>query len=373
MVLIVVLTVNSTLPLMSGTKSTASPSAVVVSSTSGLQLSVSVNSTTVPFEGSVLVSADVRNTLPSANNVTASSDWPLLGLNAASPNEICPHRDDVGIVIFPGSLTAQNVSGLTGEPLYHEVGASCPPSPANFPQYSYLFGPSSDNATVAYGCDPGAPSNDNNTTCGCSLSRQCPDLSTRSAETNVTFAVRGFWGAPDLRIFAPGEYTLAAGDEWGAIAITHFVVSDPGCNVIQGSLAYPIYEGRQLGTPNTPGAWAFTAQLSSAVATQGQNATLSASLVNMALGSQTVGLVNPLLSGLRVLRSDGSLAWEYTPPSMTAQQSIDSGGQTMGAVTIPTSQLQAGRTYTVVASPGLYDQDRPLGLNLTVSVPLLVC
>jgi hypothetical protein len=359
-------------PFLSGPSAPSTGASIAVYSTAGLQLVLTVNTTRVPFGGAVQISVDERNLLSRANNVSAADYWPVPGLDLAGPNDGCPMRDDVGIVVFQGPVTSKNVSTVNGEQL-SPPGAICIPEET---AYSYLFQPLSDNATGAYGCKSGAPNSSGPPVqCKCTPG-PCPPLETGHAETQTSFAVSGYYLVrPDFHSFPPGEYTVVAGDEWGALAMTHFMVSDPGCKTLQASLPFPAVQSRLHGALNTPGAWAFTANLSSSVALQGQTITINGSLVNVALGNQTVRLVNPLLAGLQVLQSNGSVAWEYSPPSIVVRQSVAPDENIWDAVNIPTSQLKAGQTYTIIASPGIYDPNmRPLWSDLTITVGgLFVC
>ncbi len=141
------------------------------------------------------------------NNVTAADDWPAVGLDlAAGPRSICPERDDMGIIIYEGPLDFGNVSSVTGEQIAPEGGASCPFVPGII--YSYQFQASSDNATEAYGCKPGASNSSGpGTSCSC-VPRSCSPLGVKPALTQKTLVVRGYYvNFTTLHAFAPGEYS----------------------------------------------------------------------------------------------------------------------------------------------------------------------
>jgi len=45
-------------------------------------------------------------------------------------------------------------------------------------------------------------------------------------QTTYTFTGNGYWtDSSEFKTFEPGVYTVAAADEWGALAIVHFTVT----------------------------------------------------------------------------------------------------------------------------------------------------
>lgn len=338
---------------VSEVSSSSAHTSVAASSATGLQLALTLNSTTVPFGETIQIGLDERNALPIPNNVTAATDWPNIeGLLMVGPKSACPIRDSVGYAILPGFYTAENASGVTNEPL-EQFFASCPFFESGT---SYLFQPMSDNATFTIGPN------------------------TVRAETNGDFDIRGYYLTSDGGIgtdfhpFPPGTYTVVAGDEWGEMVIQHFTVSDPGCQVLDKAATYPQVQSRTFGTLNEPGAWIFTAFLDNTVAFPGGDIAVNGSLRNAGNGNQTVDITFPLLYDLQVLRPNGSLAWTSQSTAVTGSHTYQSDTTLFENVDVPSSALQAGQSYSLVVSPGLSDKNHdPLQADLTVSVELFAC
>ena len=114
-----------------------------------------------------------------------------------------------GIAVFQGNYTTSNFSTGTPLTLYDpHVARLCP---TIYGITSYSFESSSDMAAVIEGSNPS------------------PTNSTQQMKYDLT--INGYW--PDdnfssnsqLTGFAPGLYTVVAGDEWGAVVVVHFTVS----------------------------------------------------------------------------------------------------------------------------------------------------
>lgn len=162
-----------------------------------LQLSVNASSTGGP-QGNVTVSilVDEYNTLATANNVTKASGWALQGLSLGScGTTIYPF----GVALFAGVYTAGNVSQALPLQVFPPV-----PCPMLIRLITgYLFQPTSYMAVVL-------PSGANATA--------TPMYANVTATTEYT---AGLATSSPLR---PGTYTVAAGDEWGSVVVTHFTV-----------------------------------------------------------------------------------------------------------------------------------------------------
>jgi hypothetical protein len=174
-------------------------------SVNGLMLSLSLNATTFQPGQEISVVIDEQNTLPTGNNVSASNNWPLNGLSLDSP---CGPLDyPFGIAVFQGYYTSLNVSSATPLQIYNPgIVTSCGFPPA---VSSYSFAPLSDTANVFIIGDPN------------------PSLTDFKVSSEIT--VTGYWTwthgqEPTLGNFTPGVYTVVGGDEWGTLAVLHFVV-----------------------------------------------------------------------------------------------------------------------------------------------------
>ncbi|MGD0511393.1 MAG: hypothetical protein ABSA33_06160 [Candidatus Micrarchaeaceae archaeon] len=161
-------------------------------STLGLQLTLSLNSTKIQSGEKVNFTSTLRNTLSTVNNVSGADNWKLPESELLDGFS-CPSSFD--IQLFQGHYTISNIS-MAGAPLQTDTpafpGPECP-----LMQFAYYLFPPLGNiawppnqyyppGTVISPCVPGPPTP-----------------------------------------FPPGEYTLAADDEWGQIAIVHFTVASP--------------------------------------------------------------------------------------------------------------------------------------------------
>jgi hypothetical protein len=176
-------------------------------SANGLSLSLSLDSKTYLPGGEISIVIDVKNTLLIENDVSVSDNWSYNNLGLGSC-DIGPggFGYPYGIAVFQGDYTSSNLSNATPLSLYdYSVIIPCL---GPMPSAAYDFKPSSDIATV---------------------------LSSASSFPNSTYAVNfeltesGYWTGVSPGVtkhdFAPGVYTVVAGDEWGALVVLHFTVS----------------------------------------------------------------------------------------------------------------------------------------------------
>ena len=195
---------SSVAPPASENSSAASQSPALQSSinsisTDGLQLSLSLSSTTLQPGKELDIDIDEQNTLPAENKVLVSQNWPMMGLNLGP---CATYNYPFGIAIFQGSYSAADLLNPKPLSLYDPgKGYHCP---AIFNVTEYKFQPLSDVAAII---------NNSN--------------AIESIQMKFELPVEGHWtGNPyALSDFAPGIYTVAAGDEWGALAVLHFTVS----------------------------------------------------------------------------------------------------------------------------------------------------
>ena len=177
--------------------------AASTNSVGGLSLSLSLDETTYQPGQNVTITLDEINTLSKTNNVNSADNWPFTGLSDGPCGTL---NYSFGVAIYQGYHTTGDLSSLTPLNLYDPAARY--PCPMMLSQIStYQFQPSGDTAAVFQ------------------LGGASPVLTEK-----MTSAIQpaGYWtGSPTavLTDFTPGIYTVAAGDEWGAIVILHFTVA----------------------------------------------------------------------------------------------------------------------------------------------------
>jgi len=194
-------------------------------STLGLELLLSVNSTTIPSEDAINISTQVLNTRPTANNLTASDDWAIQDLSSGpcdlgnSTNKLF---SPVGLGVFRGTYALNNISSA-GRPLFVWAAVSCPADfifigNQSYPLRSitsYSLLPKSDNGTyTGYYAVPGTPEN---------LAKRV--FPTGMGASGAIYAANGTGFYNSLHSALPSNYTLVAGDEWGQLTLLHFEVT----------------------------------------------------------------------------------------------------------------------------------------------------
>jgi hypothetical protein len=167
----------------------------------GLQLRLSLNTTTVAPGEPFTITVSEFNTLSTANNASAANLWAIVGLELGPcGHSYGPDQGPLGAVVFSGRYTATNVS--QAEPL------GTYPYPIVCPQYirlmtAFLFQPVSDSTYVLPSLGGTPVTLSGNVT----ISREYPVYSSL--------------GQP----LSPGWYTLVGGDEWGNLAFLYVDVS----------------------------------------------------------------------------------------------------------------------------------------------------
>jgi hypothetical protein len=118
--------------------------------------------------------------------------------------------------------------------------------------------------------------------------------------------------------------------------------------------------------------WRFTATINATSVHLGQSILLTTKLTNMSPSNQTIApYVNPIINP-GVYASNGTEVWAWNPPQVNWPTMTFTSGQVIsGAVIIPTSQLQAGQTYTIkvvpISTQFLTPSNFALGLQFSVS------
>jgi hypothetical protein len=169
---------------------------------SGLELSLTLNVTDLSSGHGVAATIDEANTGTAPANVSASADWPIQGLAIGPCGSL---NYPVGLAVLRGNYDAANVSSANALQIYRPGISACPMILADIG--SFEFQGSSDNATIFGGCQPADGG-------GC-----------LSEIINSTVSFNCYWNGSVLTSFPSGVYTVVAGDEWGGIAVLHFIVT----------------------------------------------------------------------------------------------------------------------------------------------------
>jgi hypothetical protein len=161
----------------------------------GLELSIVVSPDVGPSGTDFQVTASVTNFLPMANNATGLDEYGGVGSDQACGSA------PIAFEVLRGYYTLANyTSGRVVD--VHGPGVSACPSQGADLSY-YFFQPNSDNFTGP----PGA------------------DLSSHAAEVRVEVSQAWSGGSAEGTPLPVGRYTAVAADNWGQLAMVHFMVS----------------------------------------------------------------------------------------------------------------------------------------------------
>ncbi len=153
--------------------------------------------------GSVMVSmvADEYNTLPKANNASASTEFALDGLSLGSCGRFA---SPYGVALYSGAYSAANLS--LAQPLQIYPIVPCP----MFIRLvtGYLFQPASDMALILPG------------------SGNATEMLSMVNATGLYSGGGSMLSSPAP--LPPGTYTAVAGDEWGALVAVQFTIAADG-------------------------------------------------------------------------------------------------------------------------------------------------
>lgn len=177
--------------------STSTITSVSSQSAGALLIRLGLNSSRITSGATIEFNVSDYN--PSLNelNLSKGDNWAVDSLaTGGCPSLYLPF----GIAVFQGTYTSANVSQAVPLSIFPEV--ACPMIVMYIT--GYLFQPMSDNATVLP-----------NTT----LVPMATEISV-SGTYNMTGNQLN-----QLKPFAPGIYTVVAGDEWGNLAFAYFVVT----------------------------------------------------------------------------------------------------------------------------------------------------
>ena len=178
-----------------------------------MNLSLALDSTTFHTGQAVSIALDIKNTLPGTNHVQASNNWASDKLDMVSrPYYPSPYK----IAVFQGNYTESGIAAASPLILWNPVVET---TYSALEIQSYDFQPTSDIAAVNTGETPN-PWFTSAITYGLSQSYYWA-----GAGSNLT-----------QRNFTPGVYTVVGGDEWGALVVLHFTVTDAaGTNSVSSS------------------------------------------------------------------------------------------------------------------------------------------
>jgi hypothetical protein len=215
--------VSTTSSSLDAETSTAGPGSATETANSSLdlELTLSVNSTTIPGEDAISITTSVLNTLPTANNLTASNGWAIDGLSSGpcdlgnSTNKL---YYPVGVGVFKGTYGLNNLSSA-GSPLSVWGLVECV-------SYVVLIGSQSYplNSITSYSLLPGSDSGTYAGYYGVSGSLAKGAFATRIVDQETINATNGTGFYNSLQSSPPANYTLVVGDEWGQVALLHFSV-----------------------------------------------------------------------------------------------------------------------------------------------------
>ena len=211
----------------------------------GLKLILSVNSTSIPSQDAISMTASIRNTFPSMINLSAANDWAIQGLSSG-PCDIGNSNNrlftPVGFAVFKGSYGLNNITSAgSALPVWAMVecmvdlafnGTKVLGALSNITSYSLLpqgaNNPGNDSGSyVAYYRASNIPSPCNSTVCTYSeITRTVAKgvFPTRLGAQATIYAANGTGFYNSLGSSLPATYTLVAGDEWGQIVLLHFSV-----------------------------------------------------------------------------------------------------------------------------------------------------
>ena len=186
-------------------------SSAYVGSHSGLRLYLTLDSPFIKNGSNIVVRVYENNTLDRPNNVSVSDNWATTNHSFSG----CYNYLPIGLAVLRGNHTVGDLpKSVAADQLQGEKPGdvyACGPIP-DF--RSYEFRPLSYSARI---CDPKLYA---------ANGPWCQDR-----EVSRLLLVGGYWTGDGNRTpaiyhwFEPGIYTVTGEDEWGRVALLHFVVS----------------------------------------------------------------------------------------------------------------------------------------------------
>ncbi|MGI0066334.1 MAG: hypothetical protein ACREAT_06210, partial [Nitrosotalea sp.] len=170
-------------------------------SPSALKISMSTDSDIINPGQAIRIIISVNNTLGNSVDIISGNNW----LDPNVVTEPCS-TEEYGVAILDGFYDFSNVTQGKNLDLFN-YDLNCPSIQKT--AMAYEFQPQSGNVTTVQ-CKP-------------IVGTKCPD-GPRQMGQDYTF--RGYYDNGNVQPFKPGMYTVAGADEWGHVAIEHFVVSN---------------------------------------------------------------------------------------------------------------------------------------------------
>jgi hypothetical protein len=213
--------VNSTINMATGSLVSVS----IVNSTLGLRLILSINSSVIPSEEAINVTFQLENTFTTTNNLTAEVRWAIPAYSGPCDfgNGTSNLEAPIGIAIYKGDYGLNNISGAPSLRIWAEIGCI---ADLAFNSTGGVVGPWTN--ITSYSILPGT---DNGTQTGYAFSQQNQEEAEITVPAELDFNTQiyanngtGFQPYNSLNSSLPGNYTVAAADEWGQLVLLHFQV-----------------------------------------------------------------------------------------------------------------------------------------------------
>jgi len=190
-----------------------------VSNREGIELSESLNTTTIAVGQSLNITLTIFNTFPSVNSVPTSTDWQFQGVPVAVWPP-CFYNVPMRVIVLQGNYMAQQLPSVANAtfPINCMEGWSID---------HVIFQPKSDQANIT---GRYSVTNTNQTLGPFNLQLNFTtsgywDLQNLSKELNPPILGQLYPPeSPSSIAFVPGVYTVAVEDEWGQEVIMHFFV-----------------------------------------------------------------------------------------------------------------------------------------------------
>ncbi|MBO0887901.1 hypothetical protein J2P12_02245 [Candidatus Bathyarchaeota archaeon] len=181
----------------------------VVNNKAGLRFTLTLNKTSVVGGMPVDIIVDDQNILSTSNRLDASRNW-RVAVEVFPCGYLGTIDPPIGFAIYRGYFTETSLWLANQLTLYSPGPYSCDPS-VRGAMTSYIFDPNNDTAAF-YG--------------------PCGSTPCSTTQVQLEEGFRGSWIVPPFnsssgtfQIFTPGVYTVVGADQWGDLAILHFLVT----------------------------------------------------------------------------------------------------------------------------------------------------
>jgi len=339
-------------------------------SSPGLQLEITLNSTTIQYGGALSAKVALLNTLPA--NLTLTPNYSSIISNWEGNDFICGNAPDWGekwaldgFAVFTGHFTAANVSSAGSQLiLAPPVGFLCISRPN---PHTVVMLPASDVAVAKYNVS-GLPPESIQTLINASTLSCAKNVQGGTSCGDLYGALFGYWdssgpemslqdanvSSPHFHLFPPGQYTIVAEDQWGNLsAFAYFQVLAP--TGYKGSTTTASSGVSSVTLPcGSPGVYCGGFNITSASLTaNGSYSVLRVSIQET--GNSYIGSATVYVNGTVIGNPPAS---EYEPPG-NIPLDVQPGQQAVLVLTIPNSTItiRSGMTYSVL----VYGWEGPQG------------